>query len=175
MPNGFCSHASRLLAAFVVAGVLIGCADSAEVDTTERDAAIYRSVIADLANRSGVVPDDSEDLPVLFIEAFDAEGIDLPVQVEVVGGFVDQYEIRFIDDRDEALDIDLEGMPVRANSLLIGVGPIVVDGDVTVRGELYSTEDAVSAHRYTLAGRNTRWSLVGAPEEIEPEGFVSAS
>ena len=175
MGTRFRTHASGLAAAFALASVLIGCVNSADVDNTERDAAIYRSVIADVADRSGVVLDGSEDLPVVFIEAFDADGIDLEVQVEVVGSFIEQYEIRFIDDRDEAVAIDLDGLPVRANSLLIGLGPLVLDGTVDVRGELYLSKDALSAYRYTLADRDDSWSIVGVPEEIEPEGFVSAS
>ncbi len=71
--------------------------------------------------------------------------------------------------------MDLAGMPVRANSLLIGLGPIVHDGTIDVRTELYLSMDAVRAYRYTLAGDDDRWATVGAPEEIEPEGFVSAT
>ena len=171
----FRTHASRLAAVFAVAAVLIGCVDNADSDDTARNAAIYRSVIADVVDRSGVVLDGVEDLPVVFIEAFDANGIALEVQVAVVSSFVEQYEIRFIDDRDEAVAMDLDGLPVRANSLLIGLGPIVLDGTVDVRSELYLSTDAVSAYRYTLAGRDDRWPVVGAPEEIDPEGFVSES
>lgn len=171
----FRTHASRLAAVFAVAGVLLGCVNSTDGDDTARNAAVYRSVIADVVDRSGVALDDVDDLPVMFIEAFDADGIALEVQVEVVSSFAEEYEIRFIDDRDEAIDTDLDDLPVSANSLLIGLGPIVLDGTVDVRSELYLSIDAVSAYRYTLAGRDDRWAVVGAPEEIEPEGFVSES
>jgi hypothetical protein len=164
-----------LVTALAVVGVLIGCGSSTEVDDTVRDASIYRSVIVDVVGRSGVVLDGVEDMPVLFVESFDADGIALEVQVEVVSSFFEQYEIRFIDRRDEAVDIDLEGLPVRPNSLLIGLGPIVVDGSVDVRGELYLRADVVSAYRYTLARRDETWPIVGVPEEVEPEGFASAS
>ena len=170
-----CTYALRLVTVFALAGALSGCVNGTEVDNTARNAAIYRSVIADVVDRSGVDLDGSEDLPVLFIEAFDANGIALEVQVDVVNSFIEQYEIRFIDDRDEAIVTDLAGLPVRANSLLIGLGPIVLDGTVDVRSELYVSADAVSAYRYTLAGRDDRWVTVGVPEEIEPEGFVSVS
>ena len=165
----------RLAAVLVVASVLIGCGSSTEVDDTARNAAIYRSVIVDVVDRSGVVLDGVDGLPVLFIEAFDADGIALEVQVEVVSSFIEQYEIRFIDHRDEAVEIDLDGLPVRANSLLIGLGPIVADGTINVRGELYLSTYAVSAYRYTLEGRGDTYSIIGVPEEIEPEGLVSLS
>lgn len=169
------TSALRLTSVFALAGVLIGCASDTEVDDTARNAAIYGSVIADVVDRSGVALESSDDLPVLFIEAFEADGISLEVQVEVVTSFIEQYEIRFIDDRDEALEDDLADLPVRSNSVLIGLGPIVLDGTADVRSERYLTTQAVSAYRYTLSGRDDSWSIVGAPEEIEPEGFVSAS
>lgn len=166
------TRAMRLAPVLALTGLLIGCVNSTEVDTTARDAAIYRSVIADVADRSGVEPDSSEDLPVLFIEAFDVDGIPLEVQVEVVTTLSDQYEIRFIDERDEAVATDLAEQPVRPNSILIGLGPIVLNGTAGVRSELYLSTDDVSAFRYTLTDGGGGWPVVGAPEQIEPEGFV---
>lgn len=164
------------LATFLaVSGLVLGCTNDGEVDNTVRNAAIYQTVIADVVDRSGVDLSDSEDSPVLFIEAFDADGIALEVQVEIVTGFIEDYEIRFIDDRDEAIAIDVVGLPVSANSLLIGLGPIVLDGTADVRSELYLSAETVSAYRHTLTGRDDRWSIVGSPEEIDPEGFVSVS
>ncbi|MDH4278217.1 MAG: hypothetical protein OEZ14_17610 [Acidimicrobiia bacterium] len=168
-------HTLRLANALALAGVLIGCVNGTEVDDTARDAAVYRSVVADVVDRSGVDLDRSEDLPVVFIEAFDVAGIPLKVQVELVNSFIEQYEIRFIDHLDEAVVVDLAGLPVRPNSLLIGLGPIVDDGTVNVRSELYLSADAVSAYRYTLVDQDGSWVTVGDPEEIEPEGFVSGS
>lgn len=168
-------HAVRRAPVLVLALLLLGCGGGTEVDETARDAAIYELVIVDVVERSGVVLGDAEDLPVMFIEAFDADGIALEVQVEVVSNFSEQYEIRFIDDRDEAVDADVDGLPVRSNSFLIGLGPIVVDGTVDVRSEVYRSADSVSAYRYALARRGRTWSTVGAPEEIEPEGFAPVS
>lgn len=167
--------AAYMAMVFALVGVLSGCTNNPEVDNTPRNAAIYRSVIADVVDRSDVELDGSEDLPVLFIEAFDPDGVALEVQVEVVNSFIEQYEIRFIDDRDEAIVIDLEELPVRANSLLIGLGPIVLDGTVNVRSELYLSTDDVTAYRYTLTGRDDRWATAGPPREIEAEGFVPVS
>jgi hypothetical protein len=167
--------ALRVIAIFALASVLIGCGSDSELQDTDRDVAIYRSIIADVADRSDLGPNDSEDLPLLFIESFGADGIGLEVQVEVVASFIEQYEIRFIDDREEAIEIDLPGLPVRPNSLFLGLGPIVLDGTADIRSERYLSTDAISAYRYSLAGRGASWSIVGAPEEIEPEGFVSAS
>lgn len=171
----FRSHGSRLFTLLALAGVLSGCTNNAKTDNTSRNADVYRSVIADVADLSGVDLDDSEDLPVLFIEAFDADGIALEVQVEVVNDFVEEYEIRFIDDRNEAIAVEFADLPVRVNSILIGLGPIVHNGTIDVRAELYLSTDAVRAFRYTFESRDDRWVTVGVAEEIEPEGFVSTS
>ncbi len=169
------NYVVRLTAIFALAGVLFGCGSNAEADNTARNAEIYRSVIADVVDKSGAGLDHSTERPVLFIEAFEADGMTLEVQVKLVTSFIEQYDVRFIDDRDEALETDLADLPVRANSVLVGLGPIVLDGTADVRSELYLSTDTVSAYRYTLAGRDASWSITGAPEEIEPEGFVSVS
>jgi hypothetical protein len=164
----------RLAAAFALAVVPSGCVNSTDDDNTVRDTAVYRSVIIDVVDRSGVVLDGSDELPTLFIEAFDADGIALEVQVEIVNDLIDRYDVRFIDDREEAIAPDLEDLPVRANSLLIGLGPIFLDGTIDVRSELYLSSEEIRAYRYTLASHDDGWAPVGAPEEIQPEGFVAA-
>lgn len=162
-----------VLTAVVVAAV--GCVDPQEADTTERDAAIFGVVLRDLIDGSGADLDDSEELPVVFIEAFGPDGIALEVQIEVVNSFIDQYDIRFIDDRSEAIELDVPELSVRPNSVLLGFGPIVVDGSADLRSELYLSADDLHAYRYTLVDAAAGWVTVGEPEEIEPEGFVSSS
>lgn len=168
----------RLAAAGLGLVGLVGCGNEDPDDDTLRDAEIYSSIVDDLANRSGMQP-AADDLPVLFIEALDPDGISLTVQVEVVAELIEEYEVRFIDDRVEAIEVDLPGQPVRADSLLIGLGPIAVDGSpaaAEVRGELYLAEDDVSAYRYTVAAAPNGWEVAGeGPEPIDPEGFVPSS
>jgi len=169
-----CTHATRLAVLFALANVLTGCTGSTEVDNTARNAAVYQSVILDVVDQSGVELDSTEELPTLFIEAFDADGIALQVQVEVVNNLIEHYDVRFIDDREEAIAMELADLPVRENSLLIGLGPLVHNGFIDIRTELYLSLNTVSAYRYTLAGSDDLWAPVGVPEKIEPEGFVSA-
>ena len=87
-------------AVFALASVLIGCGGNTEVGDTARNAAIYRSVIADVVDTSSAGLDHSAERPVLFIEAFEADGMTLEVQVKLVTSFIEQYDVRFIDDRD---------------------------------------------------------------------------
>jgi hypothetical protein len=163
----------RLTTALMVVGLLSGCTDGGEREDAERDAAIYRSVIVDVVERSGVDLDGGEDLPVLFLEALGPDGIPLGVQVEVVGHFVERYEIRFIDDLDEAVDEELPGLPVQEGSLLIGLGDLDVGRTTEVHCEIYLRADDVRGFGYTLVQvGDLRWEVVGSPVDAEPEGLV---
>ena len=165
-----------LVTALAGLGLLAGCTADGDPDTTDRDAAIYLSVIVDLVDRSGVELDDEEELPVLFIEALGPEGIPLPVQVEVVGGFVEQYEIRFIDDLDEAVEAELPGQPVREGSLLIGLGDVDVAREAEVHSEIYLRADEIRGFGYTLVELgDLRWDVVDGPVDVEPEGLMARS
>jgi hypothetical protein len=152
--------------------LVAGCTSDVREADTARDAAVYRSVIVDLVDRSAVVLDDSETLPVLFVEGL-ASGVPLEVQVEVVADFAEQYEVRFIDELEEAIEVDTIGRPVRSNSLLIGLGPVVGDRTASLRGELYVRDREAQAYGYELTSiGGGSWAIVGEPEPIAPEGFA---
>ncbi len=160
-----------LATAVAALGLLSGCVN--ETDDSARDAAIYRSIILDVVDRSGIELDGAEQPPVLFVEALGPDDIPLRVQVDVIGVLLERYEIRFIDDRDEAVEIDLPGLPVRAGSLLIGLGGIDVDETAEVRTELYLRIDDVHGFGYTLRDAGDgHWDIVDSPVSIEPEGLV---
>lgn len=150
------------------------CGESANPDSAERSATIYGAVIEDLADDVVGSGTENEDLPIVFVEALNPDGIELEVQVEVIASLAEIYDVRFIDDIDEAVDVDLDHRPVREGSALVGLGAIVVDGTADVRGEVYSQTDQVLAFRYSLrpVGDGT-WAIAGTPESVEPEGFVS--
>jgi hypothetical protein len=152
---------------------LLGCTTGQSVDTTARDASIYHAVITDLRDRSGQTLDAGDgEVPVVFIETLGSEAIALETQVEVIAKLAETYEIRFIDDLDEAVEIDVDGRPVRLNSLLIGLGPVQADKEAEVRGEVYLRADEIRAYRYSLVSLSDGgWTMAGPPEEAEPEGF----
>jgi hypothetical protein len=163
----------RWFAVALAALLLVGCPADEEDDTYERDAAIYYELINDIVKGSTVETEDPETLPTVYIEAFEPEGILLEVQVEIVVDFQERYNIRFVDDRIEATDIELPGSPVRPESLLLGMGPIVGDDDeVVVRGEQYFSEADIQAYRFTVGEQTDgSWSIVGSPAMVDPEGF----
>ncbi len=170
MMGGSWARRSMALVAF---WLLAGCGNGDQPDETARDAAIYRSVLTDIVDRSGVEFDGDEDLPVLYIEALGPDGIPLEVQVEVVGAFVEQYEIRFIDAFEEAVDAELPDLPVPEGALLIGLGDIDVEVTAEVHSEVYLRIDEVRGFDYTLVDfGGQRWDIVGSPTETEAEGLV---
>lgn len=173
--DGMSGRRSLASIALALVGLLAACVNGDEADNTARDAAIYRSVILDVVERSGAELDE-ENLPVLFIEALGPDGIPLGVQVEVVGGFVEEFDIRFIDDFHEAVDAELPGLPVREGSLLIGLGDIDVEGTAEVHGEFYLDAEDITGLDYTLVGGgDVQWTILGGPVDVEAEGLKPTS
>lgn len=162
---------------FLSAGVLVlltGCPSG--TDSTigkSKEAAIYEAVITELSDQFQIVdPFENRD-PVLYVEAFDIEGIPLHVQVDMVAGFIDLYDVRFVDVHDEAVTDTLPNRPVRRGGVLVGLHPIAEGEATTVRIELYENDETVRAYGYTVAELpDGSWGVVGAPETVPPEGFA---
>ena len=154
--------------------LVAACSGESPPDTTDRDASAYEAVIDALLQGSPPDQEDPDQLPVLYIEAFGQEGISLTVQVKLVTDYAATYRLRFVDARGEALLVDLDNQPVRPNSALIGLGPILGENELSIRGERYVDRSDIEAYRYSLTdGGNQTWTLVAAP--IDPEGCAGSS
>ncbi|NNF55094.1 MAG: hypothetical protein HKN03_11715 [Acidimicrobiales bacterium] len=153
--------------------LVTACSSQPKPETTDRDASAYAAVIDALLQGSPLDQEDPDRLPVIYVEAFAQEGISLTVQVQLVTAYADTYQLRFVDDRGEALLVDLEKQPVRSSSALIGLGPILGENELSIRGERYVDQDTIEAYRFSLAdGGNQTWILTPTP--IDPEGFARA-
>ena len=64
-------------------------------------------------------------------------------------------------------------MPVRDDSVLVGLGPISDDQPTELRAELYRDLDDVTAYRFTMRRSDGEWTLAEAPEVVDPEGLVA--
>ncbi len=158
--------------AAALALMLLTACPSEGADEVSREFEVYRAVIADMGARFPTEPVEPDEEPVIYLESFAPDGVSLQDQVDLVAAFDDGYELRFVDERVEALDEDLDGLPVREGSALFGLGPIVDADPLGVRVERYVDENEISAFRYRID--DDGWTIVGTPEEVPPEGFVIA-
>lgn len=144
---------------------LLGCGTTSPDEVRAADA--YTTVVRWLLNSElGAEPDPEV---TLFFESLTADEIPLEVQVEMIGLLEEFENIRFIDEHEEAVDIDLVGFPVHDGGLLIALGAIGPDDPPVIRVELYRNQDEISAFRFTLAESNTGWRVESDPEVVPVE------
>ena len=162
----------RGVVAILCGALLAGCGDdNVNRDSTVADA--YIVVVEWILAEPEFAPDPTlaETLPV-FVESLGPGEIDLDVQVEMVDHFEPVVDIRFIDNRTEALDETEAGTPVRDGGLLLGLGPIPAAGPIDIRGEVYRTTDRIVGYRFRVARSDQTMVLVEPPEPVEPEGLI---
>ncbi len=105
----------------------------------------------------------AEELPTVFIEPLgDGYLIDLGVQAKVVKNLEAVAQVRFIDDRMEAVEAEEPGQPVRPNGMLVALGPLVQANDVerTVQVRRYLDEDNHRDSIATVTASGETWSVV---------------
>ncbi len=104
-------------------------------------------------------PADERD--VVFVLPLDGRALPLQVQIEVVSAFADDYDIRFVDDVDAAIDEHAAHNPPQEGGLLIGLGPVTARSPHTTRIELYWSDEEVEGHLVTLASTDDGWLVTG--------------
>lgn len=174
----------RVLAAVLLAlfgaQLVAGCGDS-EVPK----AAPAEAYVAALGEFMPEPPGPDEKLPVVFVVPIGESALDLDAQVKVIGAFAEQWDVRFVDDPEAAIDASeldrpddtdgadsTDGEPDEgANEQtrhLIGIGTVHATPPHTVRVEQYTDATTIDAHRVTLVERAGTWR-VQSVEPIEPE------
>ena len=144
----------------------------------DRNAAVYAEVVrwlltAEVGSTDSDVPAfEPEDERPVFIEPIGPDGIDLEVQVGVIDRLQDLAVVRFVDTRDEALDMSEPHVPVRDEGVLIALGVITDDLPTVVRGERYLDNTDIAAFRFTMQSRAGDWEVFGEPEPVEPESLT---
>ena len=117
-----CAHRrGRLVGAILLSAALLGACGSETTTSDSREADAYILVLEWVLAEPDLAPERTADgLPVVFVESLGSTGIDLDVQVEVVGHFEGtEVDIRFIDSRAEALDDEVIGAPGRSRSVTL--------------------------------------------------------
>lgn len=154
--RGWCAGGLLLLAASA------GCGSDDTDDTTRQASAweqVIRAVALDEAPRG-----EDEPLPVVF--ALQADGDDVPaeVQVEVVNALIDEADLRFADDRENVVDLEQPGEPVKDDGVLVMMaappeGDGNTAGDVTVEVTRYRMTDEESTFAVELTGGAPSWTV----------------
>jgi hypothetical protein len=170
------SRALRRLLAVLVAGAVplatTACEGDAGSTTTEPvplviGADAYVTVISRFLPPSL----DPESAPVVYVVPASGGALPLDMQVAVIESLAPNYDIRFVDQVDAALDAASSEEPPRDEGTLIGLGRIKPEPPHQVRVETYRGRDRVSGHLLTLRNDGGTW-VVGDAETVTPEVLV---
>jgi hypothetical protein len=154
-----------------VAGVLLaltlgsvvgaGCDGSGE-DGVSRDAQVYVATIRDiLANQPR--PADPDVLPVVYVVGVGETKIPADVQAEVAVELDEDADIRFADQRSEAMLEKEEHVPIRDQGLLVALGELPPEADpVNLAVEVYRSEEDWSKVVLTVDRGSSQWTVTSS-------------
>jgi len=136
-------------------GVIVAC-DRSDGDVGSRQVDILVLAIRDVVTTSTAAA--SEGLPVVYVVGSGEHEFAAAVQADVAAELQDEIEVRFADERDEAVQTDTPDQPVADSGVLLLVDDIPEDGDeIDVPVEIYRSEVDDSAVVYTFAERTSSW------------------
>jgi hypothetical protein len=151
----------------LVALTLVGC-DGSSPDGMSRDAQVYVAAIRDVLAEQPP-PEQPDAVPVVFVVGVGEKKIPAKVQAAVAADLDDDADIRFADERSEAVLADEEHAPVRDDGLLIVIGQVEPDvNPVQVAVEAYRSEDDWSKRLLTTGRSSSEWTVTS--EATVPPG-----
>ena len=152
----------RAIAGVLIISVVAGATACAGTSVSEeKDAAVYAAVVRWFAA-------DLDPATPIFLDGQDGIEIDLVVQAGVLRLLEDFEVVRFIDTLSEAVDETIPGAPVRAMGILVRLGSISGDQEVSVTAGRYMSEDETTTYVFTLRGRQGEWEIEGSPDLAQP-------
>jgi hypothetical protein len=160
-------HVGRSTFVGVVIGVLVcvalflGACSSDGAPERGSTADAYAVVIRWFVDRSG----SDEERPLVFVEALgEGVGIGLETQAAVVSSTDEFAEVKFIDDRSEALGDD----GVRDGAIFIALGPAVESRrSATIESAEIMSDSKSIGWTFNLISRAGVWTLAGDPVRID--------
>lgn len=115
------------------------------------DAAIVTAAVR-AVSRAGVPADDPDRTPVVYVVSVAEGGISAGVQADVVSQLRDEVDVRFADERTEAIEESDPAAPVPDEGVLVVLGDIADTGrPVVVTVEIYRNADEWSKSLFTFA------------------------
>lgn len=151
-----------MLAVVLVAGAGAGC-DGPTRDELSRNAQIYVATVREVLSEQPP-PTDPDVLPVVYVVAVGEQEIPAGVQAEVAVALKDDVEVRFADERSEALLDDQDEAPVRDHGVLIAMGAFTpAEGEpVAVGVEIYRSVEDSSKMVLTVGQRSSQWTVTSS-------------
>lgn len=148
------------------AALAVGACTTSPDSSEDRTAGVYAAVIQAVAEEG---PGEFMSLEghaerVVYAGPLgDEVEIPLGVQVMVVEALRenDFATVRFVDDREEAVDASVEAEPVLEDGVLVLLGDVPEDGPTTVEAELYVTADDVEDFAAHAAEESDSWVVTG--------------
>jgi hypothetical protein len=132
------------------------CSDNGSPDGAGRDAVVIEQVIRVVLDD---LSHDPDVIPVVYVVGAEA-AIPIDVQAPVAAALLDEVDVRFADERAEALDDSIEDAPVRDGGVLLVVGKVPQEGrQVDVVAERYRTSADVENIVVSLRWRDPSWSV----------------
>jgi hypothetical protein len=158
---------SWALGAAVTAVTMAGCGTSSDAEDSRPDDVYVATIQRVLADESPSTEPD--ELPVVYVVPLGENKIEATVQAEVASELRHVADVRFADDRDEALDEDEPGKPVLDEGVLVAVGEVAERGNpVEVEVEIYHSEDDSSSLLFTVSRRSSQWTVTSTSVVPEP-------
>ena len=153
----------RVLLAIVALAAMSAC-DGGDDGDDPVGAAGYTAVLDEFLPP---VPSDGYR-PVVFVARLDEDPFALTDQVEMIAAVEEDFDLRFVDTIDAAVDDDdADGSP-RDDGLLLGIGTIPSAAPHVVRVEIYRAASRVDAYKVTLTASDGVWQ-VDTSEPVDPE------
>jgi len=156
---------SRVAGVFlaVALGSVVGAGcDGSGGDGASRDAQVYVATIRDILAEQPKSA-DPDVLPVVYVVGVGETKIPADIQAEVAVELDEDAEIRFADQRSEAMLEDTEHAPVRDKGLLVALGELPPDADpVDLDVEVYRSEEDWSKVVLTVARASSQWTVTSS-------------
>jgi hypothetical protein len=147
----------------VTLGTVAGAAcDGPDRETVSREARVYVATIRDVLAEQPPPP-EPDVLPVVYVVGVGETRIAADVQAQVVSELDEVADIRFADQRSEAMLAKEEHAPVREGGVLVAIGELPPEADpVELPIEVYRSEEDWSKVVLTLAGSSSQWTVTSS-------------
>jgi hypothetical protein len=154
---------AQLLLVATAGAVLFSCDRNGD-DAGSRRVDVLVAAIRDVVGDQSDV-NAGEALPVVFVVKVGEQGVAATVQADVAAELHDEVDVRFADERDEAIETEAVGQPVHDSGVLLVVGDIPEEGStIDVPIEIYRSEDEASSIVFTLVGGASSWAVTATSQ-----------